>query len=94
MGKIQVGQKRKKTVDMGGFTVLPELATTKTVNANGTERLARQLEGSWDYSEDKADKNVDEQNESKDDDKTASAKRGAVKRTKRNLEHDGQDKED
>ena len=35
MGKIQVGQKRPKTVDMGGFTIAPndETATNKVCSA-------------------------------------------------------------
>ena len=42
MGKIQVGQKRPKTVDMGGFTIAPDNATA--TNKGGNAEKAKQIE--------------------------------------------------
>lgn len=43
MGKIQVGQKNPKTVDMGGFTIAPK-GTTVTNNGVSAEEKAKQVE--------------------------------------------------
>ena len=43
MGKIQVGQKSPKTVDMGGFTIAPNDAT-ETKNGISDEDKAKQIE--------------------------------------------------
>ena len=43
MGKIQVGQKSPKTVDMGGFTIAPNDAT-ETKNGISAEEKAKQIE--------------------------------------------------
>lgn len=43
MGKIQVGQKSPKTVDMGGFTIAPREAAV-TNNDVSAEEKAKQLE--------------------------------------------------
>ncbi len=66
MGKIQVGQKNPKTVDMGGFTVVTNPALEETNDVlrakevkelfSGSPGKERELEGSYDYvADDKVD---------------------------------------
>lgn len=77
MGKIQVGQKNPKTVDMGGFTVVtnPTLEETSDVLRakevkelfSGSPGKERELEGSFDYADDDTDKKVIETGDTKEE---------------------------
>lgn len=60
MGKIQVGAKSPKTVDMGGFTVLPDVVTADLTNGVSAEEEERLKEGHWNYADDNAGKSAGE----------------------------------
>lgn len=49
MGRIQVGAKSPKTVDMGGFTVAPDVVTEGKVNVDNAEGTAKLQDGHGEF---------------------------------------------